>query len=219
MEINKVDSKMPHKHATKGVLQETDSRIPNVADLTVDDTSSERLIKDIWESMAKLYRDNLAMNIARGKQYNAEHALYNGYRIFGYKVSNDKKYVEDPNTAPIVPRIFSDYASGKPLRDIADELNSQGIRTLNGKMFNVENLRRILKNDKYTGLYHFDTISVPGGMPQLVSQDLFDEVQKRLELNKRGRNHAVEDSLAPFTYADTIRDATVGIDENEWRYE
>ena len=199
MEINKVSSKMPHKHATKGVLQETDSRIPNAADLTVDDTSSERLIKDIWESMAKLYRDNLAMNIARGKQYNAEHALYNGYRIFGYKVSNNKKYVEDPNTAPIVPRIFIDYANGKPLKEIASELNNQGFRTVNGKMFNMRNLRKILKDDKYTGLYHYDTISVPGGMPQLVSQEMFDKVQKRFEINKRRGRPAIEDDWIPIT--------------------
>ncbi|MER1992803.1 MAG: recombinase family protein [Eubacteriales bacterium] len=36
----------------------------------------------------------------------------------------------DPNTAPIVPRIFYDYANGKPLKEIADELNSQGIPDL-----------------------------------------------------------------------------------------
>lgn len=36
--------------------------------------------------------------------------------------------------------------------------------------------------------YHYDTISVPGGMPQLVSQELFDKVQKRFEINKhRGK--------------------------------
>ena len=46
--------------------------------------------------------------------------------------------------------IFNDYANGKPLKEIADELNSQGFRTVNGKMFNVRNLRQILKDDKYT---------------------------------------------------------------------
>ena len=59
MEINKVDSKMPHKHATKGALQEMDSWFLNVSDLTVDDTSSERLIEDMLEAMAGFYRHNL----------------------------------------------------------------------------------------------------------------------------------------------------------------
>jgi hypothetical protein len=82
----------------------------------------------------------------------------------------------------------SSYANGKPLKEIASELNNQGFRTVNGKMFNMRNLRKILKDDKYTGLYHYDTISVPGGMPQLVSQELFDKVQKRFEINKhRGK--------------------------------
>ena len=95
--------------------------------------------------------------------------------------------------------IFNDYANGKPLKEIADELNSQGFRTVNGKMFNVRNLRQILKDDKYTGLYHYDTISVPGGMPQLVSQELFDKVQKRFEINKRRGRPAIEDDWIPIT--------------------
>ena len=95
--------------------------------------------------------------------------------------------------------IFTDYANGKPLKEIADELNSQGFRTVNGKMFNVRNLRQILKDDKYTGLYHYDTISVSGGMPQLVSRELFDKVQKRFEINKRRGRPAVEDDWIPIT--------------------
>ncbi len=48
--------------------------------------------------------------------------------------------------------------------------------------------KRLLINTGYFHGYHYDTISVPGGMPQLVSQELFDKVQKRFEINKhRGK--------------------------------
>ena len=177
----------------KNVIREAGTKISYVADISVDDSPAGRLVEHIWESMAEFYSDNLAENIRRGMRYNAENALFNGHRIFGYKVGKDKKYIEDPNTAPIVPRIFYDYANGKPLKEIADELNSQGIRTVNGARFNVENLRKILKNDKYTGLYHYDDIAIPGGMPQLVSQELYDKVQAQFALNKRGGRPATGD--------------------------
>lgn len=67
-------------------------------------------------------------------------------------------------------------------------------------MFNVRNLRQILKDDKYTGLYHYDTISVSGGMPQLVSRELFDKVQKRFEINKRRGRPAIEDDWIPYCH-------------------
>ena len=53
--------------------------------------------------------------------------------------------------------------------------------------------RKILKNDKYTGLYHYDDIAIPGGMPQLVSQELYDKVQAQFALNKRGGRPATGD--------------------------
>ena len=170
----------------KKTIREAGTKISYVADIAVDDSPGGRLVEHVWEAMAEFYSDNLSENIRRGMRYNAENALYNGHRIFGYRVGADKKYIEDPNTAPIVTRIFNDYANGKRLIEIADELNSQGIRTVNGAPFNVENLRKILKNDKYTGLYHYDDIAIPGGMPQLISQELYDKVQAQFALNKRG---------------------------------
>lgn len=77
-------------------------------------------------------------------RYNAENCLSNGHRIFGYEIGPDKKYVINPDTAPVVQRIFHDYANGVPMKQIADTLNGQGIKTVNNKDFTINGLRSIL---------------------------------------------------------------------------
>lgn len=55
-----------------------------------------------------------------------------GYRPEPVK-KKGRKIEIDPVTAPVVQRIFADYANGMPLQVIMDELNAQGIRTVHGK--------------------------------------------------------------------------------------
>ena len=76
------------------------------------------LIEGLMEAMAEYYSRQLSQNIQRGMDYNAQHALYNGHKLFGYDVDRStKKYIPDPNTAPFVQWAFREYASGKPLTE------------------------------------------------------------------------------------------------------
>ncbi len=76
------------------------------------------------------------------------------------------------------------------MQQIANDLNNSGIRSSHGNEFVVNSLRHILVNRAYLGEYHWgkgeNSFVIPGGMPRLIDDDLFDRVQKRLESNKRG---------------------------------
>lgn len=144
------------------------------------------LIESIFDGLADQYSATLSRNIRRGMDYNAERALYNGHKLFGYGVDrNTKRYIEDPDTAPAVRRIFADYAKGVPMQEIADWLNEQGLRTVRGAKFGVKTLNHTLKNRSYIGEYKHGDIIVPDGMPALVDEATFEAVQRRLALNKR----------------------------------
>lgn len=105
------------------------------------------LIEGLMEAMAEYYSRQLSQNIQRGMDYNAQHALYNGHKLFGYDVDRStKKYIPDPNTAPFVQWAFREYASGKPLKTIAEEMNAQGLRTPRNAEFSVNMLNKMLKN-------------------------------------------------------------------------
>ncbi len=144
------------------------------------------------ESLAEYYSRQLATNIKRGNYYNAQNCLYNGHKILGYAAEpapefgkDRKRYAIDPVTAPFVRKIFEDYAAGKPMVDIAKEINDLGIITTRGKPFSVNSLAHILNNRVYIGEYHYGDIVTPGGMPAIVSPEIFEAAQKRLVLNKR----------------------------------
>lgn len=138
------------------------------------------LIEGLMEAMAEYYSRQLSQNIQRGMDYNAQHALYNGHKLFGYDVDRStKKYIPDPNTAPFVQWAFREYASGKPLKTIAEEMNAQGLRTPRNAKFSVNMLNKMLKNRAYIGEYHHGDIVVEGGMPVLVDKATFDHAQRR----------------------------------------
>lgn len=174
---------------SKKTIRDAGCQIHLVAEAVPTDAPEAVLMEGLLESMAEFYSKQLRQNTIRGMRYNAENALFNGHSILGYAVDENKKYVIDPATAPIVQRIFADYAAGKSMKAILDELNGQGVRSVRGAKLTMNSLRTILHNRSYTGVYKFSDIVIEGGIPPLVSEELFDQVQARFDKNKRKGPH------------------------------
>lgn len=167
-------------------LREIGVQIVTVGEVLPEDEGLRFAIQGLYASMAHNYIINHRSNVMRGLNYNAEKALYNGRGILGYVGEKNKKYEIDPQTAPIVQKIFSDYVEGKPLQKIANELNESGYRSIQGKKFVVNSLHRILCNRVYIGEYKWGEYTIPGGMPQLVSVEQFEAAARMLKKNQRG---------------------------------
>lgn len=173
----------------KRKIRDAGCAIEYVAETTPDDTPEGRLIESFFDSLAEFYSAQLSVNTMRGMKYNAEAAKCNGHRVLGYRKGKDGRYEIDPDTAPIVQRIFAQYADGKPMTEIIDALTAQGIRSVRGNRLSINSLRHILHNDRYLGTYRYADIVIEGGMPQLIDQETFDKVQKRFKENKRMGPH------------------------------
>lgn len=167
-------------------LREIGVQIVTVGEVLPEDEGLRYAIQGLYASMAHNFIINHRSNVMRGLNYNAEKALYNGRRILGYIGEKDSKYEIDPKTAPIVQKIFTDYVEGKPLQKIANELNESGFRSIQGKKFVVNSLNRILRNRAYIGEYRWGEHTIPGGIPQLVSVEVFEAADKMLRKNQRG---------------------------------
>ena len=94
----------------------------------------------------------------RGKRYklirDKEQGVFLGQTIlFGYKNVN-KKWKVDKRDSKIVQMIFDEYENGKSIMDIKNKLDLLGIETRRTKsgLWNIETIRRMLKNKTYTGL-------------------------------------------------------------------
>lgn len=168
-------------------LRECGVKIHYVAEaIPDDDDATQILMESIYEGMAASFSVAHSRNVQRGLTYNAERGLYNGIQLIGYKGKPDHPYEIDPDTAPIVKRIYQDYADGKPMMQICRDLDAQGITSIHGNKMTVNSLRRILTNKAYIGVYAWGDHTIDGGMPRIIDDDLFAKVQARLEANKRG---------------------------------
>ena len=67
------------------------------------------------------------------------------------KIEN-KKFVIDTTTAPIVKEIFQRYADGEDVRSIAEDLNRRGFKSAKGLPFNKNSFQNMLKNEKLANL-------------------------------------------------------------------
>ena len=149
----------------------------------------------------------------KGLRENALKCKHTGGRPpLGYNVASDKTYVINPEEAEAVQMIFNMYVNGTGYSKIIDALNEKGIKTKKGQTFGKNSLLSILKNEKYKGVYVYnqklcvyhagkkrdiqksdeDIIRIPGGMPQIISDELFEEVQARMTIGNQmaGANSA-----------------------------
>ena len=69
-----------------------------------------------------------------------------------------------------------------------------------GVLFGVKTMDMLLKNRVYIGEYRYGGVTVEGGIPQIVDEELFDRAQRRLAENKRNgtrRKVSVQAQYAP----------------------
>ena len=143
------------------------------------------ILESMLEGYAEYYSAELSQKVMRGMTENALKARYNGGTLpFGYMVDKDKHYILNPATAPVVEEIFTRYADGETIVEIINSLNSRGIKSSMGVAFTKSSLNGMLKNRKYIGEYKYMDIVIPNGVPAIVSEDIFNKVQKKMERNK-----------------------------------
>ena len=157
------------------------------------------ILEAMLEGYAEYYSAELSQKIRRGQQENALKCKSNGGVIpFGYRIDpKEHTFVIDPEEAPIVKEIFSRYAAGEPMADIVASLNERGIKSHDGKDFRISVTGFMLKNRKYIGEYKYADVVVPGGMPAIISEELFERVQRRMVTNQivSSKSKAVEEYL------------------------
>lgn len=142
------------------------------------------MLESMLEGMAEYFSANLSQNVKRGMRVACQRGTFTGGRVpVGYKVI-DKRIEINPETAPLVQEAFKRYAGGAKRREIHEWLVSRGVKTSNG-IISESSLRDMLKNRKYIGETVYSGEQVPNAYPAIVSREVFDAVQKRIEGARR----------------------------------
>ena len=142
----------------------------------------------IIEAMDEFYSVNLAEEVTRGMAEKARRGQPLTYAPFGYRIE-DKRYLPDPVTAPLVQMIYADFLAGMGYREIAQKLDTLQVRTRFGNRMESRGVAYILQNPVYAGKIrwnpHSKSLSVPsiladGQHQALVSPADWDAAQRRI---------------------------------------
>lgn len=135
------------------------------------------ILESVIDGFNEYYSKNLSQNTLRGMLGNAERCLANGVTVYGYRITPEQAYEVDEGQARFVRGAFERAAGGWSRKEIVSWLNAEGSRTVRGSLWGYCSVARLLTNEKYRGVYVFDSVRVEGGMPRIVGDDLWHAAQ------------------------------------------
>jgi len=158
----------------------------------IDETPSGMLLHGIMSSIAEFYSRNLATEAKKGMRQKAKSGGTPGRAPFGYlntrERSEDGREVRtvelDPDRSRWVPWLFERYATGLwTTAMLRDELEHQGVKSLASPKRPAaplanSHVAKILQNRYYVGVVTFEGVEYPGRHEALITEELFDTVQR-----------------------------------------
>jgi len=178
----------------KNTLKKNNVRVVSATE-NISGGSEGILLESVLEGMAEYYSAELAEKVTRGLTENALKCKFNGGTVpIGYVINKEQMFEIDPVKAPWVLEAFKWYNNGKTIKEIVTLLNAKGLTTSLGTEISINIVTDMLKNRRYIGEYKFQDILHENGIPQIVPIDLFNNVQEKLQKNKRAAaRHKAED--------------------------
>ncbi len=160
-------------------------RVEYVAE-TITEGPEGVILESVLEGMAEYYSLQLSQNITRGLYESAKkYRITSGLPAIGYKKGADGRYEIDPDKAPVVKQIFEMYTQGMSTRAIAKHFELIGFRNSRGRSITHSNIREILKNERYTGVYIYkDLIREEGVIPPIIDKETFQKAQETMDRNR-----------------------------------
>lgn len=161
-----------------------------------DDDKLSILMEAFIEAMDEYYSINLGEDVRRGMTKKARLGEPVGAPPFGYRIENKKFYI-NPDTAPVVQMIFSEYLAGKSTRSLALKVCDMGITTISGGRFENRTIQYILNNPAYVGKIRYspvgkatsnsnspDLILADGQHEPIISKEIWERVQTKIVESK-----------------------------------
>lgn len=186
--VYKLDRFSRNKYETaknKKILRDNGVKLLSAME-NIPDTPEGIILESLLEGMAEYYSAELAQKVKRGMHETRLKGNFQGGTLpYGYKL-NGRKIEIDETTVEVVRFIFKQYAMGKFVRNIIEELNSKGIYK-NGKPFALNTIYGILKNEKYTGIYRKNNEVYENMFPQIIDNETFEKVRARSKVNHYGK--------------------------------
>ena len=179
-------------------------------------TAESEMLITIMSCFAQAESESISKNVSWGvrQSFKSGNVPMQYKKLLGYKKGENDLPEIIPEEAEIVKDIFRSYLDGMSLKQIADSLNSRGIKTKHKQtVWQTEVVKSILVNEKYTGdallqkTYITDCITKKsrknnGELPMylvknhhepIISRTDFNRVQE--EMARRSAKRSIADKL------------------------
>ena len=196
--------KREHAVAFKSLLRRKGVRVVSITE-HADDTPTGKLMEAIIESVDEFYSENLAQEVTRGMREAASRGFWVASRVpYGFRKlmvqdgARKRPTLEpDPETSPVVQRIFCLAEAGKGILDICRTLNDEGIANPSGKLWSKNGIHIILRNETYTGTLVWganakdkaEPVRVEKVFPPIVTKTQFRKVSRQMRSRAPRKAH------------------------------
>lgn len=194
---NRMGRNMLEALINEAKLQELGVRVLYVEE-DFDDTAAGRFAARSMMNVNQFYSENMAEDIKRGLYDNAANCMVaNGHLPYGYKADETLHYAIDGPKAAVIREIFTRVSCGEAFVDIMSSLNARGIKTSYGRPWGRSSFQKILSNERYRGIYIYGDVRKEGGIPRIISDELYFKVQEVIttKKNPQGRHRVNGDYL------------------------
>ena len=185
--ISRLSRKLSHLLDTIEELRELGVEVRSVSEWFDSKTPVGQFCFAMMGAVGQMQRDAWTEALLLGMQARAKSGLHNGLRLLGYdSVPNSddpqsgNRLVIAPEEADTVRQAFELYRQGFGLKAIVNSFAISGRKTKNGNSFDVASISRILHNPAYIGKIRFRDQLFDGNHEPLISQSVWEQVQKRL---------------------------------------
>ena len=184
--VYKLDRFSRDKYATaiyKKTLKDNGVKVLSCME-NIPDSPEGIILESLLEGMNQYYSAELSQKVKRGMKELRLKGNWQGGKIpYGYKVKNKKIVIEELE-AENVKFIYSQYSMGVYSKEIIEMLSAKN-QFYNGKVFTRSHIYSILHNHKYVGWYKMGEEVISNTYPQIVSEELFEKVNKITEKNQQ----------------------------------
>src|SRR3989344_198025 len=148
----------------------------------------ENLVWDMKVAIARFYTNNLSEEVKKGQKEKISQGGYPQKAPVGYRTAGDKGHkihVIDEVMGPLARKMFELFDTGNySIKALVEVMHKEGMRNLYGNKIGKSRMHEYLSNPFYYGKFFWNGQLYKGDHKPLISKDLFDSVQ--LKLNRKG---------------------------------
>ena len=162
-------------------------------------TSSGRMMLNILVTFAQYEREVISERIRDKFAASRKKGMWMGGAVpLGYRVQ-DRKLLIEPKEAEVIWRIFNRFVEIQSSKQIAMELNAEGVTTKRGGSWDIPKIYRVLNSYTYLGKVNYKGEIYDGEHEAIIEQSVWDTVHEFLKANTpRTDNTKKVESISPL---------------------